>query len=104
MHAFDRQTDRQTDGRTDGQKSHRKTALHSMQCGKNRIRQHYSHKRFTNIIRLVYMENNMGKEIGNLQMICAKMEKDPECVVCGVLLEAWTPLGIKGKKEDEEEE
>ena len=34
MHAFDRQTDRQTDRRTDGQKSHRKTALHSMQRGK----------------------------------------------------------------------
>ena len=36
MHAFDRQTDRQTDGQTDGQKSHRKTALHCMQRGKNK--------------------------------------------------------------------
>jgi len=32
-HLTDRRTDGRTDGRTD--KSHRKTALHSMQCGKN---------------------------------------------------------------------
>ena len=38
MHAFDRQTDRQTDGQTDGQTDRNlivKTALHSMQRGKN---------------------------------------------------------------------
>jgi len=38
MHAFDRQTDGQTDGRTDGQTDRNlivKTALHSMQRGKN---------------------------------------------------------------------
>jgi len=38
MHAFDRQTDEQTDGQTDGQTDRNlivKTALHSMQRGKN---------------------------------------------------------------------
>ena len=35
IHAFDGRTDRQTDGRTDGQMLIGKTALHTMQRGKN---------------------------------------------------------------------
>ena len=41
MHAFDRQTDGRTDGQTDGQTDRNlivKTALHSMQRGKNQVR------------------------------------------------------------------